>query len=125
MISSGSLKILSDENISPAIAVFLRSSGYDVKEVLKSGWVGKTDDFLLKKALEEKRFILTHDSDFGTLAIKDGKKCFGIIFLRTGSVKSEEIIVVLKKFIQQAIDLVPGTFIVIDNKKIRIRNPEV
>jgi predicted nuclease of predicted toxin-antitoxin system len=118
-------RILADENIAPAVAGFLRQSGFDVKEVLRAGWQGKTDDFLLEKALNEKRFILSHDSDFGSLAIKEGKRCYGIIFLRTASVKADEIIVILKKFISLKLDIRPGTFIVIDSKKVRIRQPEV
>jgi predicted nuclease of predicted toxin-antitoxin system len=116
-------RILADENIAPAVAGFLRQSGFDVKEVLRAGWQGKTDDFLLEKALNEKRFILSHDSDFGSLAIKEGKRCYGIIFLRTASVKADEIIVILKKFISLKLDIRPGTFIVIDSKKVRLTFP--
>ncbi|PKL40225.1 MAG: hypothetical protein CVV41_19965 [Candidatus Riflebacteria bacterium HGW-Riflebacteria-1] len=76
------LKLLVDENVSPRVVAFLRQHKIDVVDVKEMNWHGRTDDFLLQKAFTDCRFILTHDADFGTLAIKEEKPCFGILFLR-------------------------------------------
>ena len=38
------------------------------------------------KAFSEKRIIVTHDSDFGTLAVLGGEPVLGIIYLRPGHI---------------------------------------
>ena len=71
MTKISALKLLADENISPRVVVFLRQHKIDIIDVKEKGWCGSTDDFLLQKAFEECRFIVTHNADFGTLAIKE------------------------------------------------------
>ncbi len=75
------IRILSDENISPRVIVFLRNQGIDVLDTKAQSWYGKKDEELLEIAYREKRFVLTHDSDFGTLAINEGKRNYGISYL--------------------------------------------
>ena len=58
-----------------------RKQGLDVLDTKEEFWHGRDDDQLLEEAYKQGRFVLTHDSDFGTLAIHEGKKCFGIIYL--------------------------------------------
>ena len=76
-----SLKFLTDENISPRIVSFLRKKGIDVVDVKEKGWHGNEDKYLMEIANKGKRFILTHDTDFGTLAINEGVPCYGIIYM--------------------------------------------
>lgn len=116
------IKILSDENISPKVVLFLRNSGLDVLDVKEVGWHGETDSELLQKALETKRFILTHDSDFGTLAVNRGHPCFGIIYLRTKDLRSNNIIDVCKKLLNVNPDLSEGSILVVDERRLRIRH---
>lgn len=82
-----SLKILADENISPKIVKHLRERNFDVLDTKEQNWCGKEDAFILKQSTAEERFVLTYDSDFGTLIIHDQKKFYGIIYLEIG--KSE------------------------------------
>ena len=77
-----SLKILTDENVSPLIVSYLRQKKIDVVGVKEKGWQGAEDKYLMEIACTEKRFIVTHDSDFGTLAINEGVICYGIIYMR-------------------------------------------
>ena len=92
-----SLKILTDENISPRVVSFLRQKEIDVIDTKEENWHGKDDEYLLKKAFRDSRFILTHDSDFGTLAVKEGKSYFGIIYLRLKIQKASNVIGVIEK----------------------------
>ena len=74
------LPLLTDENIDPEVVVYLRSEGFDVVDVLESGWAGMDDEQILDIAHDQGRAVVTHDSDFGTLAIAAGKPFTGIIY---------------------------------------------
>jgi predicted nuclease of predicted toxin-antitoxin system len=67
------IKILTDENISPKVVAFLRQYGIDTLDTKEQNWYGQNDEDLMSTAYQDKRFVLTHDSDFGTLAINERK----------------------------------------------------
>ena len=115
------LKILADENISPKIVTFLRSHGIDVLDVKEQGWFGKEDEELLIIAYKENRFVLTHDSDFGTLAIYEGKKYYGIIFIRVKNLNPSNVIKVCKQLLELKTDIKQRTLIVVEESRLRIR----
>ena len=63
----GSLMILADENVSPRVVAFLREQKLDVLDTKEELWHGREDDQLLDVAYRQRRFVLTHDTNFGTL----------------------------------------------------------
>lgn len=121
MTKRAPLKILTDENISPRVVVFLRESGVDVVDVKEENWHGEEDEDLLGRAWSESRYVLTHDSDFGTLAINEGKNYYGIIYLRLKNLKILNVIRVLDGLLQSDADFSPGRLMVVDESRIRIR----
>ena len=80
------LHLLTDENINPDVVKWLRESGFDVLDVCECGLHGTTDSRLLQMSVEQSLVIVTHDSDFGTLAMQAGAAVFGILFLRPGHI---------------------------------------
>jgi predicted nuclease of predicted toxin-antitoxin system len=116
-----SLKILTDENISPKIVKFLRERNFDVLDTKEQNWYGKEDAYILQKSIIEKRFVLTYDSDFGTLIIYDQKQFFGIVYLRLTRPNSSNTIEVLDKLIKLNPVVGPGYIIVSTHKKVRIK----
>ena len=60
------MKLLIDENISPATAEFLSSKDYDVKTVRENN-IGASDREIVELAEKENRCIVTQDSDFGEI----------------------------------------------------------
>ena len=76
------LRLLADENIDPQVIAYLRDAGFDVIDVFDAGLRGRTDQHLLDLAYQQQRVVLTHDSDFGTLAIHQNRPLIGIIYLR-------------------------------------------
>lgn len=108
----GSLKLLTDENISPRVVIFLR----------QKGWCGNEDKYLMEMASKEKRFILTHDVDFGTLAINEGIPCYGIIYMRLKNLKVPNIIIILDKLFAIDKDIAVGSLIVVEDTRVRVRN---
>lgn len=116
-----SLKFLTDENIQPRIVSFLRKKGIDVVDVKENGWHGNEDKYLMEIANKEKRFILTHDTDFGTLAINEGVPCYGIIYMRLRNLKVSNVINILEKLLVVDKDIPEGSVIVVGDTRLRIR----
>ncbi len=79
-------KLLTDENIHPLVVHFLRQQGCDVEDVLTLGLAKAADDVILAEALRQRRIVLTHDRDFGRLAILFQQPLHGIVFLRPGHI---------------------------------------
>lgn len=118
------LKILADENVSPKVVSFFRQQGMNVLDTKEQHWYGKDDDKLLEYAYRQKRFVLTHDSDFGTLAINEGKKYYGIIYFRLRNLHPDNIIRVCQQLFILDTELFPGAILVVEEARMRIRQPE-
>ncbi|MBF0352325.1 MAG: DUF5615 family PIN-like protein [SAR324 cluster bacterium] len=116
------MQILTDENISPKVVAFLRQQGVNVLDAKEQKWYGFSDAELLEIAFREKRFILTHDSDFGTLAMNEGKACYGILYLRFKNVHPQNVISICEQFLKQDHNLLPGTIVVLEETRLRIRS---
>ena len=61
--------ILTDENVHPEIIEFLRKAGLDIDSIAEQGKFGLSDAEILRQATQSGRVVLTHDSDFGGLAL--------------------------------------------------------
>lgn len=117
------VKILTDENISPKVIRSLRDIDLDVLDVKEQHWHGKDDESLLDIAYRDHRFVLTHDSDFGTLAVNKGKPYYGILYLRLKNLKPTNVIQICNHVFRKDLDVSPGTILVIEETRIRIRHP--
>ena len=116
-----SVKILADENISPRILSFLRAKGIDAADVKEKGWQGSNDRYVLDMAYADERFVLTHDSDFGTLAINEGAPCYVIIYIRLKNLKVENVCGVLERLLKVDIEIAKGSIIVVEDARVRVR----
>ncbi len=96
--------------------------GLDVLDTKEQQWHGTDDEVLMRTAYQQHRFILTHDSDFGALAIHQGKPCYGILYLRVKNLKPVNVIRICKDLFQRDLDIVPHTIWVIEDARIRIRH---
>jgi hypothetical protein len=61
-----------------------RETGFDVLDVGQAGLRGAADVALLQRAVAENRLVVTHDTDFSTLAVLQGEPVVGVVFLRPG-----------------------------------------
>lgn len=104
--------LLSDENIDPAVVQYLRAQAFDVRDVCEEGLQGAADVDLIRRAVHESRVIVTHDSDFGTLAIQAGEPIVGILYLRPGHIDASFTIKTIKVVLDQQIDLTPPFLLV-------------
>jgi predicted nuclease of predicted toxin-antitoxin system len=105
-------RFLTDENIHPEVVAWLRAAGCDVLDVKEAGLAGADDVSLLRRAAAEGRVMLTHDSDFGTLAIAAAEPTAGIVYLRPGHIRSEFTIRTLAALLSREVDLA-GAFVIV------------
>ena len=116
--------LLADENIHPNVIEFLRAGGFDIESVSEKGIFGVPDSKVLKQATEAGRVVLTHDSDFGGLALM-GAQFIGIIYLRPGHIRAEFTTKTLEAIRDNAPDVTPPFILVAertgDTVKIRVR----
>lgn len=113
--------VLTDENIHPHVVGFLRDVGLDVLDIKAQNWFGMPDEDILAHAYKQERVVITHDSDFGRLAVLSGKPFIGILYLRPAEIQAERTIERLSKFFASGIRLTPPFIVVIQNEKIRVR----
>lgn len=116
---------LTDENIHPEVVSALRQLGLDILDIKESGWEGSGDLAILRRAYEERRVVLTHDSDFGQLAVAALEPVVGIVYLRPGHFKAEFTLATIETLLEQVGDLTPPFILVAERiahqVKIRIR----
>ena len=117
--------LLADENLHPNVVAFLRSRGCNILYA-REGLIGSSDTALIQLAHSQNRVVITHDKDFGTLAVARGEPMIGIIFLRPGHIDPEFTKGTLEVLFQSNLDLIPP-FIVVAMRKgntisIRLRN---
>ena len=72
----------------PDVIVFLRETGSDVQSIFEQGKLGLPDTQVLQQATETGRVVLTHDSDFGGLALM-GTQFIGIMYIRPGHIRAD------------------------------------
>jgi predicted nuclease of predicted toxin-antitoxin system len=116
--------ILADENVHPEVIEFLQKAGMDVDSITGQGKLGLSDVEVLQQATEVGRIVLTHDSDFGGLALM-GAKFVGIIYLRPGHIRADFTIKTLEAIRDNAPEVTPPFILVAertgDTVKIRVR----
>ena len=116
--------ILADENVHPEVIQFLRKVGLDVDSIAEQGKFGLSDTQVLQQATAEGRIVLTHDSDFGGLALM-GDKFVGIVYLRPGHIRADFTIKTLQAIRDNAPEVTPPFILVAertgDTVKIRVR----
>jgi predicted nuclease of predicted toxin-antitoxin system len=76
--------LVADMNIAVEVIAFLRARGIDVVSAREPEWGDLTDSEILAQAHAQSRFVMTHDSDFATLAVHRGEPVIGMLYLRPG-----------------------------------------
>jgi predicted nuclease of predicted toxin-antitoxin system len=115
-------KFLLDENVSPAIGVFLQSMNFDVVHAGESGMHGASDDQIMDLAWQEERTLITLDKHFADLVLYPPSTHWGVLRIRIHPPLLADVIQALEHFLKQ-FDLsgIRGTLIVLENDGFRIR----
>jgi predicted nuclease of predicted toxin-antitoxin system len=116
------VKLLLDENLSPAHAVRLRQAGHDAVNVLESGLGGAPDSAVRDFAMEQCRTLITLDSDFSHILRFPPEGTAGVIWLRPWPPTESAIAALLDGVVLQLADAsIAGKLVVAEPGRIRIR----
>jgi predicted nuclease of predicted toxin-antitoxin system len=113
-------RLLVDENIAPELVLALRDLGTVVCTVHEWGLVGASDAAILDRATREHYVVLTHDSDFGLLAVRQQVPFVGIIYLRRGHANVAFSLESLATRRDAALDLEPPFLLVVERRNDRV-----
>ena len=114
------MKLLADENVDEPIVDWLDTLGVDLKSIRRTH-PGKSDTEVLAIAVAEGRIILTNDLDFGELVFLRGMEVAGIILLRVKPPHPNVRLEVLKQHWNEIVAKAPGNFVVVTQRKLRVR----
>ena len=112
---------LTDESVHPEVIAHLRSKGLDALDVKEQGWRGRSDRELLDEAYRLGRVVLTHDGDFGTLALLDRRPVVGIVRIRPGHIRFEITIRAVEQLLALSLDPSSPFLIVVQGNQVRLR----
>jgi predicted nuclease of predicted toxin-antitoxin system len=115
------VNFLADECCDALVVDGLRRDGFDVLYV-KEIAPGSDDDTILQMALGQQRVLLTEDKDFGELVVRLKLPVYGIVLLRMNPADSGAKLARLRHLFRQDSDRLPGSFVVVDEKKARFRS---
>jgi len=118
--------LLADQNIHVDVVGFLRSEGFDVVDVQQAGLVSADDSIILSWAVSHGRVIVSHDADFGVLAIQAGAPYVGIVHLRPGHISPLATIDSVRLLLTLDTDLIPPFIVTVkrtgQSVTVRIRH---
>ncbi len=118
--------LLADENIDPEVVNGLVELGKNVRSVLDEGLGGCDDIEIIRHAHRSGRVILTHDSDFGALAVQAAEPYVGIIFIRPGDIRSAVVLSMLAAVESLTAEVRPPFIVVAARKgeavRVRVRS---
>jgi predicted nuclease of predicted toxin-antitoxin system len=94
------VKFLIDNQLPPALAVFLRQKGFDCQHVLDVGLADAADSELCDYATDESRVIISKDEDFLYLVNRPKAK-FQFIWVRLGNCRTNELLKAFEQALSQ------------------------
>jgi len=115
------IKFLIDENVGFSVIDYLRKQGYDTKSV-RELFPSRNDSYILEKAFQEKRIIITNDKDFGHLIFKTNLPAISLILLRFNDEAPGLKINAIKTILSLPKEKILNHFIVASEDKIRLRS---
>lgn len=118
------MKIRLDENIPVRPQPVLQQLGHDTDSVVQEGLTGCTDERLWQAAQEAGRLLITQDLDFSDIQrFKPGSHA-GILVVRLRNAGREAIVRRVGQVFQyEAVSEWQGCFVIVSERKIRIRRP--
>ena len=116
------MKLLFDENLSPAHAVRLRQRGYDATSIAEEGLAGVGDSVVRAAAVDAGRILVTLDGDFANILRYPVEGTPGVIWLRLHPPTEDKIRAALDRCLAVlARQDLTGKLVVVDRDKIRVR----
>ena len=116
------MRLLLDESLSPRLGDLLRAAGHDVVQARDVGLISAAP-LSSPLALDDRRVLLTLDTDFGALFAFSGARQPSVVLFRGEVTRRPEgqARLLLANLDQIAADLVEGAAVVIGDDRVRVR----
>lgn len=113
------MRFIVDAQLPKALAQFLRDKGYDAIHTLELPAKNRTDDDIINQiSLQEKRIVISKDSDFYNRYFRKLEP-FKLIYLTTGNIHNIELLDIFEKNLDKIIETIEYSFVIeITRKKI-------
>src|SRR5215469_1406265 len=118
------MKVKLDENLPLQITLELRARKHDVHTVGEEGLTGHADADIWQAAQREGRLLITQDLDFSDIRKFQPGTHHGIVLTRLQSPSRQNLIARISELFEaEDISSWAGCFVVVTERKIRIRRP--
>ena len=114
------MKLIVDEGVDKPIVDYLRTLGYDIYYVLEM-LPGLSDQEVLSLANNERRVLMTMDTDFGELVFRLKEVSSGVLLLRIAGLDSIQKQRITEKVLRNYAEQIEGNFTVVTKDSVRIR----
>ncbi len=116
------MKVKLDENVSAKLLEVLRRGGHDPDTVADEGLTGRPDHDIWAAAQAEDRFLVTQDLDFSdTRRFMPGTHA-GVLLVRLREPGAGALVQAVSAVAEQ-FDAWRGCFVVLSERKLRVRRP--
>jgi len=115
------VRLLVDVGVGKAVENWLASQGLDMVAVRDLN-PRMTDAAILALAVQEQRFVITMDKDFGEMIFRYRQSHAGVLLLRLADASSHEKVLVVQQIVKFYLDALPGSFCVYQKGRLRIRD---
>jgi predicted nuclease of predicted toxin-antitoxin system len=116
------MRFLADECFVGQVVRQLRLQGHEVASVREDA-AGASDEDVLDRSYAESRILLTHDWDFGELAVRLEKPTVGIVIVAASALEGDEYeaaVVVTRRLIEQG-DALKDVLTIMEAGRLRQR----
>lgn len=117
------MRFLIDNALSPAVAERLRDAGHQAAHVRDYGLQASSDQEILERAQQERRVVVSADTDFGTLLALRRERSPSVVLFRHGTQRrpDAQARLLLSNLPALEQDLADGGLAVIEPGRIRVR----
>jgi predicted nuclease of predicted toxin-antitoxin system len=117
------LRFLLDENLSSRLVDLLAAASHDVVHVRALGLVSAPDPVILARAVDERRVLVTLDTDFGDLVAHSRAKAPSIVLFRGNVTRrtDRQATLLLANLDAVTEDLDAGAVVVMGDGRLRVR----
>ena len=117
------MRFLVDNPISPTVVVRLTSAGHDAVHVRDYGLERESDRVIFDRAMNERRILVSADTDFGTLLSMRNSPQPSVVLFRHGAERSPErqAALLLANLPALSADLEQGALVVLEPSRSRVR----
>lgn len=118
------MNIKLDENLPAALVKVLTAAGHDVDTTPEEGLTGRPDSDVWRTTQDAGRFFVTQDLDFSDIRRYQPGTHHGLLLVRLAEPSRRRLIERIQHlFATEPVGTWRGCFVVVTDRKIRIRRP--